>query len=140
MYLNNIVCPRCNGQKYIKFYSHVADGVCFLCKGVGFIQVKEDKPREDIHTIIKDLKQREKIRNKILSMNKKIKELEKDLEKELSIPNTGKWLLSEYGNTLTAIQIEEIKILYVLNVNKVETIKEQIEELNNQCEVLRRQL
>jgi len=28
-------CPKCSGQRYIHGFSHVANGVCFLCSGAG---------------------------------------------------------------------------------------------------------
>lgn len=28
-------CPRCNGEGYIAHYSHVMDGICHKCHGMG---------------------------------------------------------------------------------------------------------
>ncbi|MFV7771687.1 hypothetical protein [Shewanella marisflavi] len=34
-------CPKCtNGQGYINAYYHVLGGVCFHCKGKGFVEQK----------------------------------------------------------------------------------------------------
>ena len=33
-YINNR-CPKCDGKKYISYYTHVDGGVCFLCGGTG---------------------------------------------------------------------------------------------------------
>lgn len=30
-------CPKCSGQKHIAAFSHVANGVCFACKGAGVV-------------------------------------------------------------------------------------------------------
>lgn len=30
------ICPRCNGQGYIKAFSHVCDGICFECYATGY--------------------------------------------------------------------------------------------------------
>ena len=32
-----VTCPKCNGAKTINGFSHVANGVCFLCSGNGTI-------------------------------------------------------------------------------------------------------
>ena len=32
-----MVCPRCDGKKVLPHYSHVANGVCFMCKGFGSV-------------------------------------------------------------------------------------------------------
>jgi len=32
------VCPRCNGQKVIAQYAYHQNGICFMCKGKGYIK------------------------------------------------------------------------------------------------------
>lgn len=34
-YYTNNRCPKCGGEKYISYYTHVDGGVCFLCGGTG---------------------------------------------------------------------------------------------------------
>lgn len=33
-------CPKCDGEKYISYYTHVDGGVCFLCGGTGIHPTK----------------------------------------------------------------------------------------------------
>jgi len=32
------VCPRCNGQKVIAQYAYHQNGICFMCKGKGYVK------------------------------------------------------------------------------------------------------
>lgn len=33
------VCGKCNGERFFHCYDHIANGVCFTCKGTGKIRV-----------------------------------------------------------------------------------------------------
>lgn len=39
-YYTNNRCPKCDGRKYIFYYTHVEGGVCFLCGGTGIHPTK----------------------------------------------------------------------------------------------------
>lgn len=39
-----LLCKRCEGTGLIPHYGHIANGVCFACKGTGK-PVQEDRPR-----------------------------------------------------------------------------------------------
>jgi excinuclease UvrABC ATPase subunit len=36
----DVVCKRCKGTGFVKFYAHVQGGMCFKCQGSGYVKVK----------------------------------------------------------------------------------------------------
>jgi len=43
-----VSCPKCDGSGHIQAFGHVANGVCFCCKGVGTIEVGTDSQKAEL--------------------------------------------------------------------------------------------
>ena len=53
--LTKIDCPKCSGHKRIDSFSHVANGVCFCCNGVGTVDIDLDANRAQLCDLSREL-------------------------------------------------------------------------------------
>ena len=44
--MKTVTCPKCDGNKHINGFEHIAQGVCFCCGGSGVIQLSAEASRQ----------------------------------------------------------------------------------------------
>jgi hypothetical protein len=85
MYINYEICHKCNGSGYLEYYKHIADGICFTCKGTGLIEVRgtQPMPKPDPKAYYAEYKRKQEEQRKKWELERQAREAEKAKAKRI---------------------------------------------------------